>query len=56
MKVHMQLIDNKGFVHFLSCKSKRKAIESLSTLKKGTEIRWTKPNEVFVSQQYLKES
>ncbi len=54
MKVHMQLIDNKGFIHFASCNSKKKAIESLKTLKKGTEIHWTSPSEVFVSQQYIK--
>ncbi len=54
MKVHMQLIDNKGFIHFGTAKSKAVAIKSLKTLKEGTEIRWTSPTEVFVSQQYLK--
>ena len=54
MKVHMTLIDNRGFIHFLSAKSKGSAIKSLNTLKEGTEINWTSPNTVFVSQQYLK--
>ncbi len=54
MKVHMQLIDTQGFIHFLAAKSKKVAIKSLKTLKEGTEIRWTSPNEVFVSQQYIK--
>ena len=56
MKVHMTLIDNKGFIHFFSAKSKGSAIKSLNTLKEGTEINWTSPNTVFVSQQYLKRS
>ena len=54
MKIHMELIDNKGFIHFLTANSKKKAMASLKTLKEGTEIRWTSRNEVFVSQQYLK--
>ena len=54
MKVHMQLIDNKGFIHFATAKSKTVAVKSLKTLKKGTEIHWTSPNKVIVSQQYLK--
>ena len=54
MKVHMQFIDLKGFIHFATANSKKKAVESLKTLKEGTEIRWTSPNEVFVSQQYIK--
>ena len=54
MKVHMQFIDSKGFIHFGAAKSKASAIKSLKTLKGGTEIRWTSPNEVIVSQQYLK--
>ena len=52
MKIHLTLIDTKGFIHFLSCDSKPKAIQSLNTLKEGTEVRWTAKNEVFVSQQY----
>ena len=40
MKVHMQLIDTKGFIHFLSANNKKDAIKSLKTLKEGTEIRW----------------
>lgn len=54
MKVTMQFIDSKGFIHFASCNSKKKAIESLKTLKEGTEIHWTSPNEIIVSQQYLR--
>lgn len=54
MKVHMQFIDNKGFIHFLQADNKAKAVKSLKTLKEGTEIRWTAPNQVIVSQQYLK--
>ena len=54
MKIRMQLIDSKGFIHFATCDSKAKALKSLKTLKEGTEIRWTAPNEVFVSQQYIK--
>ena len=54
MKVHMQFIDNKGFIHFLMAGSKKKAVKSLKTLKEGTEIRWTSPNQVIVSQQYIK--
>ena len=54
MKVHMQLIDTGGFIHFLVAKSKKAAIKSLKTLKEGTEIRWTSRNEVIVSQQYIK--
>ena len=54
MKIHLQFIDNKGFIHFASCNGKRKAIESLKFLKQGTEIRWTGPDTVFVSQQYIK--
>ena len=56
MKVYMQFIDHRGFVHFGVADSKAKAIASLKTLKEGTEINWTKKNEVFVSQQYLKRS
>ena len=54
MKVHMQLIDKRGFIHFGTADSKAKAIKSLKTLKEGTQITWTKRDEVFVSQQYLK--
>lgn len=54
MKVYMQLIDTKGFIHFGTAKSKQAAIKSLKTLKEGTEIRWTSQNEVIVSQQYIK--
>ena len=53
MKVHMTLIDSKGFIHFLTTNSKPAAIKSLKTLKEGTEIRCTSPSEVFVSQQYI---
>ena len=54
MKVHMQLIDNKGFIHFLVANSRKRAVESLKTLKEGTEIRWTDRANVIVSQQYIK--
>ncbi len=54
MKVHMQFIDNKGFIHFAVANSKKVATESLKTLKEGTEIRWTGRDSVFVSQQYIK--
>ncbi len=54
MKVHMQLIDRQGFIHFGVAKSKAAAVKSLATLKRGTEITWTDRNHVFVSQQYLK--
>lgn len=53
MKVHMQFIDQNGFIHFGTANSKAKAIKSLKTLKEGTEIHWTSRNEVIVSQQYL---
>ena len=53
MKVRMTLIDNRGFIHFLTADSKVAAVKSLKTLKGGTEIRWTSPSEVFVSQQYI---
>jgi len=53
MKIYMQFIDNKGFIHFGVADSKAKAIKSLKTLKEGTEIHWTSPTEVIVSQQYL---
>lgn len=54
MKIEMQFIDSKGFIHFATCNDKRKAVESLKALKEGTEIRWTSPSTVIVSQQYLK--
>ena len=54
MQVHMQFIDNRGFIHFATCPSKAKALKSLKTLKEGTEIYWTSPAEVLVSQQYLR--
>ena len=54
MKVQMQFIDNKGFIHFGTANSKASAIKSLKTLREGTEIHWTSRNEVFVSQQYIK--
>ena len=54
MEIHMQLIDNKGFIHFLTADNKKKAVASLKTLREGTEIRWASPTEVIVSQQYLK--
>ena len=54
MKIHMQLIDNKGFIHFLSADNKKKAVESLKTLREGTEIRWISRCDVIVSQQYIK--
>ena len=54
MKIHMQFIDGKGFIHFGTCNGKKKALASLKTLKDGTEIRWTSPSQVIVSQQYLK--
>ncbi|KKN50759.1 hypothetical protein LCGC14_0629290 [marine sediment metagenome] len=54
MRVHMQFIDQGGFIHFGTAKSKTAAVKSLKTLKEGTEIRWTSPNEVIVSQQYIK--
>lgn len=53
MTVHMQFIDNNGFIHFLAAQNKAAAVKSLKTLKEGTEVRWTSKNEVFVSQQYL---
>ena len=54
MKVNMQFIDQKGFIHFGTYDSKAKAVKSLETLKEGTEIRWTSPSEVIVSQQYIR--
>lgn len=54
MKVHMQFIDDKGFIHFATANNKKDAIKSLATLKEGTEVRWTSHNGVIVSQQYLK--
>ena len=54
MKVHMQFIDHKGFIHFATAGSKNKAIQSFKALRTGTEIYWTSPSEVTVSQQYLK--
>lgn len=54
MKVNMQFIDQKGFIHFGTAGSKAKAVKSPKTLKEGTEIRWTSPSEVIVSQQYLR--
>ena len=54
MKIHMQFIDHEGFIHFRSCNGKKKAIKSLKSLKEGTEIHWTSPTEVIVSQQYIK--
>lgn len=54
MKVHMQFIDRKGFIHFATADNKGSAVKSLKTLKEGTEIRWTSPSEVIVSQQYIK--
>jgi len=54
MKIHMQLIDRGGFIHFGQADSKAKAVKSLKTLKEGTEIHWTSKNEVIISQQYLK--
>lgn len=54
MKVHMQFIDQGGFIHFGTAKSKAAAVKSLKTLKEGTQITWTSRSEVIVSQQYLK--
>lgn len=46
VKVNMQFIDNKGFIHFATAKSKKRAVESLKTLREGTEIRWASPTIV----------
>lgn len=54
MKITMEFIDRKGFWRLLTCEGKRKAIESLKALHPQTEIHWTKPNHVIVSQQYIK--
>ena len=53
MKVQIQFIDSKGFIHFATAKSKKAAVKSLKTLQEGTEIRWTGKDSVFVSQQYI---
>lgn len=54
MKISVQIIDTKGFIHFERGKSKSLIKQWLARLKEGTEIRWTGKNSVFVSQQYIK--
>lgn len=54
MRITMEFIDTKGFMHIKSCNGKQKAIESLKALHPQTEINWTTNNHVIVSQQYIK--
>ena len=54
MTITMEFIDNHGFWHVATCNSKRKALESFKALHPQTEIKWTAPNHVVVSQQYIK--
>ena len=54
MTITMEFIDNKGFWHHATCNSKRKALESFKALHPQTEIHWTSPTNVVVSQQYIR--
>jgi len=53
MKVNIQFVDTKGFIHFQSAE-KDKLIEMLSMLHKDTVVKWLSKNEIFISQQYVK--
>ena len=53
MKIHVELIDTQGFIHFKQGKSKKLVKQWLAQLKEGTQITWRNEASVFVSQQYL---
>lgn len=54
MKISVEFIDNKGFIHFETGKSKKAVLELIGKMKEKTEVRWLSKNSVFISQQYCK--
>lgn len=54
VKIDVEFIDNKGFWHRKTAKSKKLLLQWLGALIKGTEIRWKSKSSVFVSQQYVR--
>ena len=54
MKIDVQFIDHNGFIHFKTGKNKKLVNQWLNSLKRGTEIQWKNPKQLFVSQQYIR--
>ena len=54
MHIDVTFIDNKGFWHKETGKSRKLTLEFIKTLVKGTEIRWDNRRRLFISQQYVK--
>lgn len=54
MKIDIEFIDNKGFLHFKVGKSKKAVLEFIKKLRGGTAINWLSKNKVHISQQYCK--
>jgi len=54
MKISVELIDGKGFIHFKVGKSKKAVLNFIEKLRQGTEINWLSKNHLFISQQYCK--
>ena len=54
MKIDVTFIDNNGFWHKETGKSKNLILKWVKCLHKDTEIRWQDKASLFVSQQYVK--
>jgi len=54
MKISIQFIDEKGFIHFEVGKSKKKVLDFIEKLREGTEVKWLDGNRLFISQQYVR--
>ncbi len=54
MKIAVNFIDHKGFIHFKTAKSKRLLLDFIQKLKQGTDVYWNDKSKVTISQQYVK--
>lgn len=54
MKIRVNFIDSKGFLHFETGKSKKSILQLIKRLATGTDAYWHSKGEVTISQQYVK--
>ncbi len=52
MKITVEFIDNKGFWHSRTAKSKKLLLAWFAQLRSGSEIFWQGKNHCTISQQY----